>query len=136
MAAGKVIGYIRVSTHDQSAEWRLEGILLDKTFVDQASGKDVHCSQLAALLDYVRDGDKVFVHSMDRLAHHTGMTIPVWLDDLRKIVQELTKLPKLYNNRLLKKISYMNTGFLLRFWGKAVLKGTPETYFCLFQTVY
>jgi len=83
MAAGKVIGYIRVSTHNQSAERQLEGIPLDKTFVDQASGKDVRRPQLAALLDYVRDGDKVFVHSMDRLARN--------LDDLRKIVQELTK---------------------------------------------
>ena len=39
--------------------------------------------QLKAMLEYVRDGDKVVVHSMDRLARN--------LDDLRKIVKSLTK---------------------------------------------
>jgi len=62
----KKIGYIRVSSLEQNLERQLEGITLDKVFLDKASGKDTQRPELSALLDYVRDGDQVFVHSMDR----------------------------------------------------------------------
>lgn len=81
--AGKLIGYIRVSTFDQNVDRQLEGIKLDKLFTDKASGKDVNRHALNEMLSYVRDGDKVIVHSMDRLARN--------LDDLRSIVQQLTE---------------------------------------------
>lgn len=51
-------------------------------FTDKASGKDVARPQLEALLRFVRDGDTVIVHSLDRLARN--------LDDLRRFVQGLT----------------------------------------------
>lgn len=38
---GKRIGYIRVSSLDQNFERQLEGIKLDKCFIDKASGKDM-----------------------------------------------------------------------------------------------
>jgi DNA invertase Pin-like site-specific DNA recombinase len=79
---GKRIGYVRVSTLDQNESRQLEGVQLDKQFADQASGKDTKRPQLQAALDYVRDGDVLVVHSMDRLARN--------LDDLRRIVMELT----------------------------------------------
>jgi len=79
---GKRIGYVRVSTLDQNESRQLEGVHLDKRFVDKASGKDTKRPQLQAALDYVRDGDVLVVHSMDRLARN--------LDDLRRIVMELT----------------------------------------------
>ena len=41
---------------------------LDRTFIDKVSGKDTNRPQLQELLDFVRDGDLVVVHSMDRLA--------------------------------------------------------------------
>lgn len=78
----KRIGYVRVSSVDQNTERQLEGLKVDKVFTDKASGKDTDRPQLAAALDYVRDGDTLIVHSMDRLARN--------LDDLRKIVRELT----------------------------------------------
>jgi len=80
---GKRIGYVRVSTLDQNESRQLEGVQLDKRFVDKASGKDTKRPQLQAALDYVREGDVLVVHSMDRLARN--------LDDLRKIVMELTR---------------------------------------------
>lgn len=79
---GKRIGYVRVSTLDQNESRQLEGVQLDKRFVDKASGKDTKRPQLQATLDYLRDGDVLVVHSMDRLARN--------LDDLRKIVLGLT----------------------------------------------
>jgi DNA invertase Pin-like site-specific DNA recombinase len=80
---GQRVGYIRVSTFDQNTERQLEGVALDKVFTDKASGKDIHRPEFTRLLDFVREGDIVIVHSMDRLARN--------LDDLRSIVSSLTK---------------------------------------------
>jgi DNA invertase Pin-like site-specific DNA recombinase len=81
--AGKLIGYVRVSSEDQNPERQLEGIKLDKLFIDKASGKNADRPDLTNLINYVRDGDTVIVHSMDRLARN--------LDDLRKLVNDLTQ---------------------------------------------
>ena len=80
---GQKIGYVRVSSLDQNQVRQLDGIKLDKVFTDKASGKDTNRPALHALLDFVREGDTVVVHSMDRLARN--------LDNLRYLVQSLTK---------------------------------------------
>jgi DNA invertase Pin-like site-specific DNA recombinase len=79
--AGQRIGYVRVSTVEQNAERQLDGMVLDRTFTDRASGRDANRPDLVELFKFARDGDTVIVHSMDRLARN--------LDDLRRIVQEL-----------------------------------------------
>jgi len=79
---GKQVGYVRVSSVDQNTSRQLEGLDLDKTFTDKASGKDVRRPHLQAALEYLRDGDVLVVHSMDRLCRN--------LDDLRRIVTDLT----------------------------------------------
>jgi len=80
---GQRVGYLRVSSVEQNEVRQLEGLALDKTFTDKASGKDVKRPQLEAMQSFVREGDTVFCHSMDRLARN--------LDDLRKIVLGLTE---------------------------------------------
>ncbi|MGI8867432.1 MAG: recombinase family protein [Mycobacteriales bacterium] len=80
--SGQRVGYIRVSSFDQNADRQLDGLDLDRVFTDKATGKDAQRPQLAALLTFVRDGDKVIVHSLDRLARN--------LDDLRRLVHDLT----------------------------------------------
>ena len=80
--SGQRIGYIRVSTLDQNTERQLDGITVDKTFTDKASGKDTKRPQLEMMISFVRSGDTVIVHSMDRLARNQ--------DDLHRIVQKLT----------------------------------------------
>ena len=67
---------------EQNTDRQLDGIEVDRTFTDHVSDKDLHRPQLAAMLQFVRDGDTVLVHSMDRLARN--------LDDLRAIVRGLT----------------------------------------------
>jgi len=79
----KRVGYIRVSSVDQNTERQLDGVKLDKVFTDKASGKDTARPQLQAALEYLREGDLLLVHSMDRLARS--------VDDLRKIVLDLTR---------------------------------------------
>ena len=80
--SGQRIGYVRVSSFDQNPERQLEGVPVDRTFTDKASGKDTLRPQLEELIAFVRHGDTVVVHSMDRLARN--------LDDLRRTVQGLT----------------------------------------------
>src|SRR3982750_512348 len=82
MATGKRVGYIRVSTHDQNTERQLDGVKLDKTFTDKASGKDVQRPKLNAALEFLREGDTLIVHSMDRLARN--------VEDMLRMVRELT----------------------------------------------
>ena len=79
---GQKIGYVRVSSVDQNDARQLDGLVLDKIFTDKASGKDVHRPQLQALLSHVREGDHVYVHSMDRLSRS--------LKDLQEVVELLT----------------------------------------------
>jgi DNA invertase Pin-like site-specific DNA recombinase len=79
---GQTVGYVRVSTLDQRTDRQLDGHPLDRVFTDKLSGKDTARPELAAMVAYVRDGDTVVVHSMDRLARN--------LDDLRKLVRDLT----------------------------------------------
>lgn len=79
---GHRVGYQRVSTVDQNTARQLDGVQLDKVFTDRASGKDIKRPELARALEYVREGDTLVVHSMDRLARN--------LEDLRRIVRELT----------------------------------------------
>ncbi|OHU29041.1 recombinase family protein [Mycobacteroides chelonae] len=79
---GQRVGYVRVSTLDQNTERQLDGVTLDKRYEDKASGKDTARPALRECLDYVREGDTLVVHSMDRLARS--------LEDLRRTVRELT----------------------------------------------
>ena len=80
---GQRVGYTRVSSTDQNPERQLEGLKLDRVFTDKASDKDTQRPQLDLLFSFMREGDLVIVHSMDRLARN--------LDDLRRIVQTLTQ---------------------------------------------
>jgi DNA invertase Pin-like site-specific DNA recombinase len=79
---GLVVGYIRVSSEDQNTARQLDGLALDREFIDRVSGKDTDRPELAALKLYVREGDTILIHSMDRLARN--------VDDLRGLVRELT----------------------------------------------
>ena len=81
--SGQRIGYVRVSSFDQNPERQLDQVQVDRIFTDKASGKDTQRPQLDAMLSFAREGDTVVVHSMDRLARN--------LDDLRRLVQTMTK---------------------------------------------
>ena len=79
--SGKTVLYARVSSLEQRTDRQVTGISVDKVFEDKCSGKDTNRPQLQACLEYLRDGDTLVVHSIDRLARS--------LRDLLNIVQEL-----------------------------------------------
>lgn len=76
------VGYVRVSTTDQKTDRQLEGVALDKVFEEKASAADAARPQLLLCLDYVREGDTLHVHSIDRLARN--------LQDLLRLLGQLT----------------------------------------------
>jgi len=79
---GLQVGYLRVSALDQKEVRQLDGLELDKRFTDKVSGRDRNRPGLERMIEFIREGDTVLCHSMDRLARN--------LDDLRLLVKKLT----------------------------------------------
>lgn len=77
------LGYIRVSSLLQNEIRQLDGIKLDKKFIDRCSGKTNDRPALRDLLEFAREGDTIVIHSIDRLARN--------LIDLKNIVEKATK---------------------------------------------
>ena len=75
------VGYIRVSSVEQNTARQLDDIALDRTFEDKASGATTNRPKLQEMLEYVREGDTIHVHSIDRLARS--------LSDLLEMVSNL-----------------------------------------------
>jgi len=75
------VGYIRVSSVGQNTARQLDGVELDEVFTEKISAKDTQRPQLQACLKYLRKGDVLHVHSIDRLARS--------LVDLERLTSDL-----------------------------------------------
>lgn len=75
------IGYRRVSSVQQSLDRQLNGLELDRVFDDKISGKNFDRPAFNEMMNYVREGDVVHVHSLDRLGRN--------LTDMLNVVAEL-----------------------------------------------
>lgn len=81
-----IIGYARVSTSGQDLELQVEKLMdygCDKIFKEKQSGAKSDRGELSKALDYLREGDKLVVYKIDRLARSTF--------DLHRIARELTE---------------------------------------------
>lgn len=67
---GQKLGYKRVSTLEQDTDRQLDGMELHKIYTDKISGTIKDRPQLAACIDYAREGDTIYIHSIDRLARN------------------------------------------------------------------
>lgn len=68
------IGYVRVSSTDQNTDRQdlaLKDLHIKKIFHEKISGKDTNRPQLQKMLDYVREGDTLYIESISRLARST-----------------------------------------------------------------
>lgn len=76
------IGYKRVSSEGQNTDRQLDNIKLDKVFDEKISAGAAHNRmELQNCIDYIREGDVLHVHSIDRLARN--------LCDLQSIVSRI-----------------------------------------------
>lgn len=89
------VAYVRVSTAEQNEERQIEALEkygIEKWFTEKVSAKDANRPQLKAMIDFVRDGDVVYVHDFSRLARNTS--------DLLQICETLDKKSvKLVSNK-------------------------------------
>ena len=79
------IGYIRVSTeHQETARQQeiMSSYQVDRVFSEKLSGASTDRPQIKAMLDYVREGDTLYVESISRLGRSAK--------DLLNIIDTLT----------------------------------------------
>jgi len=80
------VAYIRVSTVEQNESRQLEAMKdkgIEKYFTEKVSGKDTNRPQLKEMMEFVREGDTIYIHDFSRLARST--------EDLLNIVNSLNK---------------------------------------------
>ncbi|MBO7474532.1 MAG: recombinase family protein [Ruminococcus sp.] len=68
------IGYIRVSTeHQETArqEALMKQFQVERIFAEKMSGKNANRPELKAMLEYVREGDTLYIESISRLGRST-----------------------------------------------------------------
>lgn len=78
------VAYVRVSTVEQNEARQLEALKkygIEKWFTEKVSGKDTNRLELNNMIDFVREGDVVYIHDFSRLARSTK--------DLLDIVEKL-----------------------------------------------
>ena len=78
------LAYVRVSTVEQNEARQIQSLDkygIDKWFSEKVSGKNTNRPQLQAMMEYVREGDTVYIHDFSRLARSTK--------DLLDIVEQL-----------------------------------------------
>lgn len=80
-ATGQTVGYRRVSSKGQNLARQELPDVTGRIFEEKLSGANRERPALSEMLSYIRDGDEVHVHSIDRLARS--------LTDLNNIVTEI-----------------------------------------------
>ena len=68
------IAYLRVSSITQNLarqEEEMKNYQIEKYFIEKASAKDVNRPQLQAMLDFCREGDKIYIKDFSRIARNT-----------------------------------------------------------------
>lgn len=80
------VSYIRVSTAEQHETRQIEAMKdkgIEKYYIEKVSAKDTNRPKLQEMLEYVREGDEIYIHDFSRLARSTK--------DLLDIVEKLNK---------------------------------------------
>ena len=80
------IGYVRVSTVEQNEARQVEALNklgVQKIYIEKKSGKNLDRPVLQEMLDFIREGDTVYVHDLSRISRS--------LTDLLNLVELLQK---------------------------------------------
>ena len=81
----RIFGYARVSSKDQNLDRQLDSLKkyvpnVRDILVDKLSGKDINRPGLESLLFNIRQGDTLYIHSLDRLGRNK--------DDIKKLLTD------------------------------------------------
>ena len=80
------VAYVRVSTAEQNEARQREALAvrgIDKWFIEKASGKNTDRPEFQKMLDWVREGDTIYIHDLSRIARSTKDLLNL-LDVLRE----------------------------------------------------
>jgi len=80
------IGYIRVSTVDQNTARQLDGVALQEVFEEKMSAVTTKRPKLKECMRFLRKGDTLHVHSIDRLARNLADLLSVLNDLIKRFV--------------------------------------------------
>lgn len=89
------VAYVRVSTAEQNEARQVEALNkfnIDKWYIEKVSAKNADRPQFKAMLEFVREGDTIYVHAFSRLARNT-------IDLLNTVKQLEAKNVKLISNK-------------------------------------
>ena len=68
------VAYVRVSSLDQNEIRQTEALGkygIERWYIEKVSGKDTNRPKLKEMLDFIREGDVVYIHDFSRLARST-----------------------------------------------------------------
>lgn len=68
------VAYVRVSTVEQNEARQVEALKvhdIEKWYIEKVSAKDTNRPKLKEMLEYVREGDTIYIHDFSRLARST-----------------------------------------------------------------
>ena len=68
------VAYVRVSTAEQNEARQREALDvrdIDKWFVEKISGKNTNRPEFQKMMDWVREGDTIYIHDLSRIARST-----------------------------------------------------------------
>lgn len=90
-------GYIRVSSKDQNEQRQLDslrgaGIAERDIYTDKQSGKDFKREQYQAMKHSLREGDVLYIHSLDRFGRNKEDILNEWHDITKNIGADIVVL--------------------------------------------
>ena len=114
------VGYIRVSTIEQNEARQVESLKaegVEKIYMDKQSGKDFERPEYIRMINELKEGDVVILHSLDRLGRNYDMIIEEW----HRITKTLKAHIKVLDMSLLDTTA-MDNELLSRFLSDIVLQ--------------
>ena len=87
-------GYVRVSTAEQNVDRQLEemyklGLGDSQIFTDKQSGKNFQRENYCKLKSQLREGDLLYIKSIDRLGRNYDMIISEWQEIVKEIKADI-----------------------------------------------
>lgn len=88
----KKIGYIRVSTADQNVDRQIDqmnALGMDKIYVEKASGKNFDRPKYKEMKNYIREGDVLYIHSLDRFGRNKQEILNEWNEITKELMVDI-----------------------------------------------
>ncbi|WP_242322101.1 recombinase family protein, partial [Bacillus cereus group sp. BfR-BA-01393] len=108
------IGYIRVSSKDQNIERqfkKMKDLQIEERFIfiDRESGKNFDRPNFKAMKEIIREGDLVYIDSLDRLGRNYDGVIAEWKFITRELKADIVVLDNetLFDSRKFKDMGDM-----------------------------